>query len=45
VLLLAVIINALTLYNIPFAFQNISKGLLIITAVIADIKSRGKLEK
>jgi ribose/xylose/arabinose/galactoside ABC-type transport system permease subunit len=45
VLLLAVIINALTLYNIPFAFQNISKGLLIIIAVIADVKSRGRLEK
>ena len=42
VLLLAVIINALTLYNIPYAFQNISKGLFIIIAIIADVKSRGK---
>ena len=42
VLLLAIIINALTLYNIPYAFQNISKGLLIILAIAADVRGRGK---
>lgn len=40
VLLLAVIINALTLYNVPYAFQNIMKGLLIIVSVVADVKQR-----
>jgi inositol transport system permease protein len=42
VLLLAIIINALTLYNIPYAFQNISKGLLIMLAITADVRGRGK---
>lgn len=45
VLLLAVLINALTLYNVPFAFQNISKGVLIILAIISDVRSRQKYGK
>ena len=45
VLLLAVLINALTLYNVPFAFQNISKGILIILAIIVDVQSRKKYGK
>ena len=45
VLLLAVLINALTLYQVPFAFQNIFKGLLIILAIIVDVRSREKYGK
>ena len=45
VLLLSVIINALTLYNVPYAFQNISKGLLIISAIIIDVRLRSKYGK
>jgi ribose/xylose/arabinose/galactoside ABC-type transport system permease subunit len=45
VLLLAVIINALTLYNVPFAFQNIVKGLLIVVAVAFDTRMRLIREK
>lgn len=45
VLLLAVIINALTLYNVPFAFQNIAKGVLIIIAIIVDVRTREKYGK
>lgn len=45
VLLLAVIVNALTLYNVPYAFQNIAKGLMILAAVIIDIRSRAKYGK
>ena len=45
VLLLAVLINALTLYNVPFAFQNISKGILLILAIIVDVQSRKKYGK
>jgi len=45
VLMLAVIINVLTLYNVPFAFQNVAKGMLIIVAIISDVRSRGRFEK
>lgn len=45
VLLLAVIVNALTLYNVPFAFQNITKGLLIILAITVDLRARAKYGK
>ena len=45
VLLLAVIVNALTLYNVPYAFQNISKGILIIIAITADVRSKEKYGK
>lgn len=45
VLVLAVIINALTLFNVPYAFQNIGKGLLILIAIVIDIKSREKYGK
>ena len=45
VLLLAVIVNALTLYNIPFAFQNITKGVLIILAITVDLRARAKYGK
>ena len=44
VLILAVIVNALTLYNVPFALQNIVKGFLIIIAIIADIRARREIE-
>jgi len=44
VLILAVIVNALTLYNVPFALQNIVKGFLIIIALIADIRARREIE-
>jgi len=44
-ILLGVIINALTLANVPFAFQAISKGMLIIIAVIADVRARSRSEK
>lgn len=44
VLLLAVIINALRLYNVPYAFQNITKGLLIIAAITIEVRSERKLE-
>jgi len=40
VLLLATIINVLTLYNFPFAFQSIVKGILIISAIGIDIRAR-----
>jgi ribose/xylose/arabinose/galactoside ABC-type transport system permease subunit len=45
VLLLAVIVNALTLYNVPFAFQNITKGVLIILAITVDLRARAKYGK
>lgn len=41
VLLLATIINVLTLYNVPFAYQSIVKGILIIVAIIIDMQTRG----
>ena len=40
VLLLAIIINILTLFNIPFAYQSITKGILILIAIIIDGRSR-----
>jgi ribose/xylose/arabinose/galactoside ABC-type transport system permease subunit len=45
VLILAVIINALTLFNVPYAFQNIAKGLLILVSIVIDVKSREKYGK
>lgn len=45
VFLLAIIINVQTLYNVPFAFQNITKGLLIIIAVTLDVRVRSRIEK
>jgi ribose transport system permease protein len=42
VLLLATIINVLTLYNVPFAYQSIVKGILIISAIVIDIQTRGR---
>jgi inositol transport system permease protein len=44
VLILAVIVNALTLYNVTFSIQNIVKGFLIIIAIIADIRARREIE-
>lgn len=44
VLILAIIINVLTLYNFPFVFQSIVKGILIIIAIIADVKARKRIE-
>ena len=40
VLLLATIINVLTLYNIPFAYQSIVKGILIILSIMIDKQAR-----
>jgi ribose transport system permease protein len=45
VLLLAVIINALTLLNVPFEWRNIAKGILILIAVGTDALARWKYEK
>ncbi len=44
VLLLATIINILTLFNVPFSYQSILKGVLIITAICIDIKARKRSE-
>jgi len=44
VLLLATIINVLTLYNVQFAFQNIIKGILIIIAIVLDVRARKRSE-
>ena len=44
VLILAVIVNALTLYNVSFSIQNIVKGFLIIIAIIADVRARREIE-
>ena len=43
--LLGVLINALTLTNVPFAFQAISKGLLVIIALTLDVRARRSLER
>ena len=43
VLLLATIINILTLYNFPFAFQSIMKGALIIIAIFIDARARERI--
>jgi inositol transport system permease protein len=40
VLLLATIVNILTLFNVPFSYQSIMKGVLIITAIYVDIRAR-----
>jgi inositol transport system permease protein len=40
VLMLAVIINVLTLYDFSFSYQSIAKGLLILIAMVADVKLR-----
>ena len=45
VLMLAVVVNALILYNVPFAFQNITKGILIIVALAADVAARKRMVK
>lgn len=42
VLLLAIIVNILTLYNISYSYQSIVKGLLIIGAISIDIRVRRK---
>jgi ribose transport system permease protein len=44
VLLLAIIINILTLYNVTYGFQNIVKGILIIIAIIIDVRVRKRIE-
>ncbi len=44
VLLLALIVNILTLYNVMYSFQNIVKGILIIIAIIIDIRVRRRIE-
>jgi ribose/xylose/arabinose/galactoside ABC-type transport system permease subunit len=45
VLLLAIIINALTLLNVPFEWRNIAKGILILIAVSTDALVRRRNEK
>ena len=45
VLMLAVLVNAMILYNIPFSFQNITKGILIIIALVADIAARNRVAR
>jgi ribose/xylose/arabinose/galactoside ABC-type transport system permease subunit len=45
VLMLAVLVNAMILYNIPFSFQNITKGILIIVALVADIAARNRVAR
>jgi ribose/xylose/arabinose/galactoside ABC-type transport system permease subunit len=45
VFLLAVIINALTLLNVPFEWRNIAKGILILVAISADVLGREKDEQ
>lgn len=40
VLLVTVIINGLTLLNVPFDYRNVAKGMLILIAILADRKSR-----
>jgi len=42
VFLLAVIMNALTLFNAHFEWRTVVKGLLILTALFADIQRRKK---
>ena len=44
-ILLGVLINALTLTNVPFAFQAISKGLLVILALTLDVRARSSIER
>ncbi|MCL4378341.1 MAG: ABC transporter permease [Actinobacteria bacterium] len=43
-ILLGVVINALTLTNVPFAFQAITKGFLIILAITLDVRARSSFE-
>ena len=40
VFLLAIIINALTLLNVPYEWRNIAKGVLILVAISADVIER-----
>jgi ribose transport system permease protein len=44
-ILLGVLINVLTLTNVPFAFQAISRGLLVIIALTLDVRARSSLGK
>ncbi|MCL4415213.1 MAG: ABC transporter permease [Actinobacteria bacterium] len=44
-ILLGVVINALTLTNVPFAFQAITKGFLILLAITLDVRARSSIEK
>ena len=42
-LLIAVLINGMILFDMPFAFQSVMKGLLIVAAVFIDVKTRSRL--
>ncbi len=42
VLLVSVLINGMILLNLPFPLQTMMKGLLIIVAVISDVRSRAR---
>lgn len=44
VLLLVVIVNGLTLLNVPFGWRYIAQGLLILIAIMADVFFRGRNE-
>ncbi len=41
VIFVGVIVNGLILFNMPFAFQSILRGLLLIIAIFVDSKTRG----
>ena len=43
VLLLGIIINVIILLNLPFGLQSVIKGSLLILAVYADLRTRGRL--
>jgi ribose transport system permease protein len=43
VLLLGIIINGMILLNLPFGLQSVIKGSLLILAVYADLRTRGRL--
>lgn len=44
VFLVTVIINGLTLLNVPFEYRNVVKGMLILIAILTDRKSRWSYE-
>ena len=44
VFLLGIIINALTLLDVPFEWRNIAKGILILIAISADVFERSRYE-
>jgi ribose/xylose/arabinose/galactoside ABC-type transport system permease subunit len=45
VILISIVINGLTLFNIPYEYQNVAKGLLVFIAILTDVKAGGNHEK